>query len=195
MNGNNVSVLDSLTNEQEVLDLLGQWEQFADERSELHGKARRYYKLLNYSLAIPAILLTTVAGTGNIGLSTSMCDDTALSIAFGAMGIVAASLFSIHRYVNIPELQQTHDFFGDEFYKLGNEIRLNIVIRHDERRTFASVIELSKSIKKNFDICVAKAPALPWIITTRETARKGCLRTMITKVASSESTASSMDVR
>ena len=180
---NDSSMLDSLTTEQEVLDLLEQWEKFADERSELHGKARSHYKLLNYSLSIPAILLTTVSGTGNIGLSTSMCEVTALSIAFGALGIVSAALYSIHRFMDIPELQETHALYSSEFHKIHDEIHLNIVICHDGRRTFASVIELAKSIKNDLDVCTDKAPSIPGAVLKRETAKRGgCLRTMMTKL-------------
>jgi len=167
-----VGAFERISTEQEVLELLTQWERFADERSHLHNKARMHYKIVNYCLAIPAILLSTVSGTGNIGISSSMCSDTTLSIAFGTLGLISASLFSIHRYMNIPELQQTHDFYSDEFYKLGNEIRLNVVIRNDNQRTFSSVIELAKNIKKNFDICVDKAPSVPASIIKQETAKK-----------------------
>lgn len=159
--------------EKEIIALMEDWERFADEQSTLHNNARIHYKTFNYLLAIPAIVISTVSGTGNIGVSTSSCSGTILSIVFGSLALVAASMFSVHRYMNLPELQQMHDFYSDTFFKLANDIRFNIIVRNHENRAFISLVEFAKDIKKNIDICVDKAPSVPKQIINQEVLRKG----------------------
>lgn len=161
------------TSDESIIALLQEWEQFANDQCVLHEEARRHFKLHNYMLAIPAIILSTVSGTGNIGLSSSECTSGILSIAFGSLALVSASLFSIHRYMNLPELQQMHEFYSDEFTKIANEIRMNIVLRNDASKTYTSIHEFTKNIKKHLDICIDKAPAVPMSIIILQEKNKG----------------------
>jgi hypothetical protein len=142
-------------------ELLHVWERFCEQQSKMHDTARAHYKFYNYMIAIPAILLTTISGAGSLGISSEH-NDVALSYVMGSLSLTAGAMFSIHRYMNIPELQHLHDFYGDEFLKLRNNIRLHLVITDDEdNKTFSSLVEFSKHIKTILDNCIDKSPSLP----------------------------------
>lgn len=143
----------------------------------MHAIAVSFFRTVNYMIAIPAILLSTFSGAGSIGLASS-CDADSLSIALGFLVLISGAMFSIHRYMNIPELQQMHDFYGDEFYKLSNSIRLNLVLSSDESRSFKNIQEYAKFIKGQIDICIDKAPGIPRHIVRKTKKRLGQLTIM-----------------
>lgn len=169
--------LQYLNTQNEINALLQNWEKFCDEQSQMHTVSVSYFRTINYLIAIPAILLSTFSGAGSIGLASS-CDTDSLSIALGFLVLVSGAMFSIHRYMNIPELQQMHDFYGDEFYKLSNSIRLNLVLSTDDSRSFRNIQEYAKFIKGQIDICVDKAPGIPRHVLSRTKQRLGQLTIM-----------------
>lgn len=168
-----------ISNEGELLQLLIEWETYSEEQACMHDQSRAYFRNFNYTLAIPAIVLSTIGGTGNIGISSSSCTGTGgtslLNIVFGSIGLVSATLFTVHRYLNLPELQQQHDFYSDEFEKLSKEIHLQLIIRNDTHRTYASLVEFAKECKKQMDLIIDKAPPIPKHITHREQQKRGKL--------------------
>jgi len=166
-----------LNTQTEITALLENWEKFCDEQSQMHSVSVSYFRTINYLIAIPAILLSTFSGAGSIGLASS-CNTDSLSIALGFLVLVSGAMFSIHRYMNIPELQQMHDFYGDEFYKLSNSIRLNLVLSTDDSRCFKNIQEYSKFIKGQIDICVDKAPGIPRHVMRKTKKRIGQLTIM-----------------
>lgn len=169
--------LQYLNTQNEINVLLQNWEKYCEEQSQMHSISVDYFRTINYLIAIPAILLSTFSGAGSIGLASS-CDTDSLSIALGFLVLVSGAMFSIHRYMNIPELQQMHDFYGDEFYKLSNSIRLNLVLSTDDSRSFRNIQEYAKFIKGQIDICVDKAPGIPRHVLSRTKQRLGQLTIM-----------------
>lgn len=145
------------TSTRDLHDLLMNWEDFCNEQSMMHDIARARYKFLNYLLALPSILLTTVSGAGNL----SVDNNRVASFVLGSMALAAGAIFSIHRYMNLPELQQQHDFYSDEFLKLRNSIRLHKVITKTSNKTYASMLEFSKHINTQIDNCIDKSPSIP----------------------------------
>ena len=142
-------------------ELLAQWQDYCLSQSKMHNEMRSIFKRRNYSLAIPAILLSTVGGTANIGMGARTCSDDTnwLSVLFGSIGLVSAAMFSIHRYLCLPELQKEHDFYADEFEKLGNEIAMQLALdKEDGSRAYRNLAEFMKECKKTLDVLIDKAP-------------------------------------
>jgi hypothetical protein len=181
----NITFKEVITNETELIQLLVEWASYAEEQACMHDQARTYYRTFNYTLALPAIVLSTIGGTGNIGVSSTDCSNTTmLNIVFGSLGLASATLFTIHRYLNLPEYQQQHDFYSDEFEKLAKEINLQLIIRNDSHRTYASLVEFAKECKKMIDVIIDKAPPIPKHISRREERKRGRKLTKINRVIS-----------
>lgn len=143
---------------------------FCAQQAAIHSIAFARFRTYNFCFAIPAILLSTVAGAANlVNISNESCINqtenptkTWIGILFGVMGLVAACLFSIHRFANIAELQQQHDYFSDEFEKMNLDIRSNILLDNTStNRCFANLYEYLKFCKYELVILIDHAPALP----------------------------------
>lgn len=152
------------------ISLLKEWHDFCCKECVLHNDARTYFRNWNYRLAIPAILLSTIGGTANIGMSNNQCssnNEQWLPILFGSLGLVSAALMTIHRYTNLAEVQKDNDFFSDEYAKLANEIKMQLFIFNGEHRTFTSLTEFCKRCKSLLDVLIDKAPPVPAFIVKK----------------------------
>lgn len=144
-----------------TVDILKEWRIYSLRQAKMHNVMRSIYRFRNLSLAIPAILLSTVSGSANISMGSRSCSEgnNWLSILFGALGLSSAAMFSIHRYLNLPELQKEHDFYADEFEKLGNEITMQLTLDTEEgSQAYRNLAEFMKECKKTLDVLIDKAP-------------------------------------
>lgn len=153
--------------------LLDEWERTCIILSTMHAATRDYFSKLNILLVIPATLLSAVASTTNIGVGSSAqkngnescgTESNWISIATGVMGMVSVGLYSIHRYMNVPELEKSHDYFADEYDKLRLEIRMQKIVDHSVSKTYLNLTEFTKSCKRDLDILTDKAPTIPAFI-------------------------------
>ena len=140
---------------------------YCAQQSCLHDISLARYKRLNYMIAIPAILLSTVSGASALAnISNHVCSDSDviqkwLGFTFGFMSLVAACLFSIHRFANIAELKEQHDFFSDEFEKMNLDIRSNIILDNtNTNRCFSNLYEYLKYCKYELAILIDHAPPI-----------------------------------
>lgn len=144
----------------------------------MHNCSRARFRSYNYAIALPAIVISTVSGTGTIGIG--MHDGSKanwVSILFGCMALTSASLFAVHRYMQLPELQSQHDIYSDEFEKLEAEIKMHVALLVDmesgdtnDVSAFRNVGELTKHVKKTLDCLIDKAPAIQSDIARDEAA-------------------------
>lgn len=183
---------------EECVTLLKEWLAFCDEQSRLHDGGRAFFGNWNYIIAIPAILLSTIGGTANIGISGNDCSTNNTSttqqqsttepykrwlpIVFGSIGLLSAALFTIHRYMSIPELQKEHDFYSDEYAKLYNEIKMQLFICNSPHKTYINLTEFTKSCKRTLDILVDKEPPIPESVKKKYIKDKNALNEAITNV-------------
>lgn len=145
--------------------ILQRWRDFAQEQGVLHDKSRVYYRLLDFGMMIPAILLASVAGVSIISTSSKeKCDTNTnwLLVAMGSASILSSALVTIHRYTTVADLQRRHDTYADAFTTFSNELDMQLALDTAEQgRVFTSTQELIKHAKRNLDILVDKAPGLP----------------------------------
>jgi hypothetical protein len=150
--------------------LLEEWERTCIILSTMHAATRDYFTRLNYLLVIPATILSTVASSTNIGVGSSAqkngneacgAESNWISIATGIMGMLSVALYSIHRYMNVPESEKTHDYFADEYDKLRVEIRMQKIVDHSLSKTYLNLTEFTKACKRNLDILTDKSPTIP----------------------------------
>lgn len=166
--------------------LLKEWMEDCEKRCKCHSLSQTYYSILNLCLSIPAIGLSTVAGSGNIGVGSSTsgtCNNSKswLSILFGTLGLVSASLFTIHRSMAFPELQKAHGFYSCEFEKLALEIKMQLVLdKKTEYHTYKNIAEFMKECKKNMDILIDRAPIIPDNIVKKVAAQKDKDKALVT---------------
>ena len=147
--------------ETEIEQMLNRWEVYCDKRCKIHNSMHNIMRFRNFGIAIPAIILSTISGSATISLSTQLEKMNILGIIFGSLGLLGASMFYIHRYLQLPELQKEYDFYSDEFEKLRIEIKLQINLDKTapDSSVYRNIAEFSKEAKKRMDILIDKGPA------------------------------------
>lgn len=141
-------------------NLLQEWYRFAQEQAILHDMCRSYFRSYGNNLAISAILLSTVGGASSIATSSVIKHYSWLPILFGGVGLFSGALMSIHRFLNLPELQRAHNFYSDEYAKLKNEIYMQLHIYKGFSKTYTNLTEFSKKCKHTLDSLIDCSPPI-----------------------------------
>lgn len=143
---------------------------YCSQQSKLHEKARLKYRFLNYGIAIPSIVLSTIAGSVNLVNAVSIYDNNSpkdiversISIICGISGLISATMLSIHRYANLAELEYLHAHFVDSFEKQNLDIRSNIMLDSQNcNHTYTNLYEYLKFCKNEISILIEKSPPVP----------------------------------
>ena len=139
---------------------------YCSQQSTLHSKCRIQFKYYNYGLSIPAILLSTIAGS--VSTMTSFNENSQscakntmhwIGLMCGIAGVVAASMLSIHRFCNFAELESKHSQYSDSFEYENLAIRSNILLdMGGENRTFTNLYEYLKHCRNEVSMLIEKAP-------------------------------------
>lgn len=160
-----------------IEQLLAEWKVYCNLNLILHEESRGYFKVLNYGLMIPSVILGSTMGFGTIGVASSGSNDVTCSgsgidwllIGLGVIGIISTCLASVHRLMNVAQLQTEHDLFSDMFASLANEIDMQLALDDTlESRMFKSKHEFAKYCKSRLDVLMDKAPPIPKQIKNRK---------------------------
>lgn len=158
------------TNNTTIKQLLNEWKISASENSIAHIKACKQFKYLNHSLMITSLLLSCVSNASSLMISSNVTNISCVHnsnwviFSLNIVGLVSACIISIHRFLNLAELQKEHDIFGDLYEILAKDIDLHVAIdieNDTNGRMFVSIIEFSKHCKSRLDMYIDKAPVLP----------------------------------
>ena len=143
--------------------LLAGWREYCQQNSVMHDRSRGYFKSLNHSMMIPSMILSSVSGIGTIGVGSNEGSRWAV-VSLGIVGLLSTCLVSIHRFMNIAELQREHDLYSDMFKNLMNEIDMQLVLDEggqEMSKMFTNKFEFAKYCKNRLDVLIDKAPAIP----------------------------------
>ncbi len=149
------------------MDVLSAWKRTCDVNAQLHERCRIVMRFRNLALSIPAILLSMVSGITNLTNFNRIVSQGAgghseevLSSVSGILSLAAATLFALHRYLTIPELQRDHMLFSNAFTRLGNEILMHMTLVESQHRAFSTTDELLKHVKHRLDLLIEQSPPL-----------------------------------
>ena len=149
--------------------LLNEWQTYCSLNSKMHDASRGYFKSLNHGLMIPALLLSSLTGLGTTSLGAMGNIETSSSsttnwplVTIGILSVASTCLISVHRLMNVAELQLEHDLYSDMFASLANEIDMQLILDESEvSRMFINKREFVKYRKSRMDILIDKAPPIP----------------------------------
>ncbi len=153
--------------------LLNEWLKFCEIQSECQDVCRVRSNYLNYALLFPAVILSTVSGSANIGVgssNSSSCNNSqsTLTIIFGTMSLISAALYTFIRTTQLPEKAKEFAFYSDEYQKLANDIKLQLATHS---HTYRNQTEFVKQCKRNLDNLIDKAPIVESSIIKKVTAK------------------------
>jgi hypothetical protein len=145
---------------EECIKLLNEWVEYCQLQTEMHASARGHYKRLHKLIFIPASLLGGLSGVSSI--TNSMTEKlVVVGIVFGCMSLASITLFALHNNFGIAEKQELHSLYGDAFFNLQNEIKVNLTLESSEDRGYRTIGEFVKHCKHRLEIIIDKAPSIP----------------------------------
>lgn len=152
-------------------NLLLEWLKLCEIQSECQDICRVRMNYLNYALLFPAVILSTVSGSANIGVgssNSSSCNNSqsTLTIIFGSMSLISAALYTFMRTTMLPEKAKEFAFYSDEYQKLAQEIKLQLATNS---HTFRNQTEFVKQCKKYLDNLIDKSPIVESSIVKKVT--------------------------
>ncbi len=113
-------------------ELLKKWLRRTREGQHSHHEAGKLLKRVNYWLAIPVIVITTVLGTGAFATLTSNVSKE-LRLLFGVLSIVAAVLSALQIHLRYPERAEKHRSLGAQYGNIRRRIESILATPYEER--------------------------------------------------------------
>jgi hypothetical protein len=122
--------------------------------SILHKRAEIYYAYFNHFIAIPVIILSTVAGSGNFIFG----GDKEASFVVGAISILTGVIQTLGTYFRFAQLAESNRISGIQYNKLYQKISTELALTR-EHRIDASV--LLKDIREIVERLEETSPTIP----------------------------------
>lgn len=128
----------------ECENLLAEWSEKASCYRWLHNRSEKKYKKRYYCFSIPVIILSTLTGAANVGLSSYVPESeqsTAQAIV-GSVNIFAGILSTLQTFMKIVETMESHRAVGVAWSKLGRNICIELAIdpmRRQNAHDFLSI--------------------------------------------------------
>jgi hypothetical protein len=124
----------------------------------LHDKSRDRFNMANDWIAIPVIVLSTIAGTGSIGSESLFADAKAASIAIGGISLFVGVLNTISNYYGFAKRAEAHRIAGMMYDKLAREITIELSLPRSER---CPAEQLLKQVRTQCERLGETSPSIP----------------------------------
>lgn len=126
----------------------------------LHQKSESLLSGRNNYIALPVIVLSTLAGTASVGSSSLFgSENTGISnIAIGLVSIGVGILNTLNSYFNFARRSEAHHIAYIHYSKLFSWIEVELALPRDER---ASPQEMLKSLRDSMNRLSETAPTIP----------------------------------
>ena len=127
----------------------------------LHTKSeKRYSSLFNY-IALPTIVLSTIAGTASIGSQSLFNDTLASSIGIGGISLMVAVLNTISTHFGWAKRSEAHRQTAVAYSKIHRFILVELSLPRAERMSAA---EMLKVVREQTDRLQETSPQIPDVI-------------------------------
>lgn len=153
------STADGWSEEQEKI--LKIWAEKAAGNRWLHEQAARHYRRLNNRFVYPQIILSTLAGVGGFGISTSGSSSTSLTTAgyiIAVLNICSALLTSFQKFICAAEKSENHNTIGRQFAAFYRTIILELSLNPRDR---TDCLDLCRQCRVEYDRLMNVAPSVP----------------------------------
>ena len=151
---------------EEQEQILKKWAEKAAGYRWLHEQSARHYAQLNNRLVYPQIIISTVAGVGGFGITTS---GKGVQFAYAAYGIaiiniIGALLTSFQKFIRAAEKSEMHSTVERQFAAFFRNISLELALNPRNRN---ECIEMCKTCRYEYDRLMNVSPSVPKKIITR----------------------------
>jgi len=142
--------------------ILVEWCDVAQCYKWLNARAHTKYDKQNTWFTIPAIILSTISGTASFAQSSLNEEQKVYApMAIGAVNIFIGILTTIHQYLKIAELNESHRVSSIAWDKYARNIRIELSKSPDERLDAGVFLKHSRD---EFDRLMETSPSIPELI-------------------------------
>jgi len=157
----NMPIIPKWKKEEELI--LKEWADKAVCYKWLHLKSHERFKYVNALYTVPVIIISTITGTANF--AQDKIPSTYLNyyvMGIGSLNIIAGIISTLHQYLKIAEINESHRVAYIAWDKFARNIRIELIKNPKDR---IPVMQILKSCKEEFDrLEETSPPILPMII-------------------------------
>lgn len=154
-------IADSWSKEQE--HILKVWAEKAAGYRWLHENSARHYRRLNNRFVYPQIVISTLAGVGGFG-ATSSGNVEYVGYIIAGFNILTALLTSFQKFIMAAEKSETHATVARQFAAFYRNISLELSLNPRDR---TECLELCKMCRNEYDRMMNVSPSVPLKIINR----------------------------
>jgi len=129
--------------------------------SVLHRIAEQRYSYLNNFIALPCIVLSTLAGTASVGSQTLFGGGAAASVVIGSVSISVGILNTLGSYFSWARRSEGHKNSSVQYGKLHRFLMIELSLPQHQRMT---ADDLLKTIRDQIDRLYETSPDIPPIV-------------------------------
>ena len=135
------------------------WAEKAAGYRWLHERSARHYRRLNNRFVYPQIVLSTMAGVGGFGATSSGNNNLKyFGYIIAGMNIFTALLSSFQKFLMSAEKSETHATIARQFAAYYRNISLELSLNPRDR---TECLELCKACRNEYDRLMNVAPSIP----------------------------------
>ena len=126
--------------------------------SVLHRQAESRFASLNNYIALPCIVLSTVAGASSVGSSTLFGDAQTASVVIGGVSIFVGILNTFGSYFAYARRSESHKSSSVQYGKLHRFLMIELSLPRSSRM---NARDLLKTMRDQIDRLFETSPAIP----------------------------------
>jgi len=146
-------------------ELLSNWGDKAACYTWMHDATQRKFARINMSLGIPVIVLSTISGTANFGISTIFPPGFNYGNAvIGVLSLITGVISTVSNFLGYAQSEEAHRIAGVQWSKFKRTIETELSINPNERKDAS---EFVKYCKAELDRLMEQSPIIPQQIIDR----------------------------
>jgi hypothetical protein len=143
-------------------ELMAKWADIASCYRWMHDRAEKSFYKKNLSITIPVIVLSTLTGTANFGLSSIFGSDQdgqkMASFAIGGVSIIAGVLTTLGNFLRYAQLNEAHRVSGIAWGKFQRQIAVELSLHPNDRLDSMDFIKICRT---ELDRLIEQSPVIP----------------------------------
>ena len=141
-------------------DLISGWADNALSYSWLNLQSEAKYRNLNYMFTIPIVVLSTIVGTINVGMSSLFPQNLVQygQIGVGAIGIFTGILGTLQNFFKYAQLSEAHRSCAIHWHKFYRQLKTELALEALCRKPAG---EFFRSAKAEMDRLLDSSPYIP----------------------------------
>ena len=139
--------------------LLKEWSEKASCYRWLNDRCEKVYRRRYYFFSIPVIVLSTLTGTANFGMSSYVSpegESTAKAIV-GGLNLLAGLLSTLQTFLKIVEKMENHRQSGISWSKFGRSIQIELALDHKRRSPCHDFLNIARA---EYDRLIEQSPLI-----------------------------------